>query len=391
MVAVGINEQNVGLVKHTGNIKLLFPPSYAAEAHIGLMSKQEIKSGLEEFLEAYHVGGTDRTLPILSKWAKECHGKIDFFDLEERVRAHSEGMAHLINGCAVKSRALSGANVDYAVIRRRGDARKGDERSRATSVVLGKDGEVIDYSCTCSQFKTEFVRGNYDSENSFITHVACYHINVALAAAGASPYRFDDVSVVIESLAMKVFRKTSKKAFLRDKFLLSGKIFTEASHEGLNNGELTVEVIWNKRNIKGRPKSIINGLKSYFETDNYGYRFSGFALDFQNTPYETTAIVLAKEGGRSVHILYDDALQTEGLPFFMLKIPKPLWLESGRPADLEQLNGRNPVLYSKGRLYFEDFDQRTQSEMVAIVSKPVAQLLRNEEKLQYDRILSSTA
>ncbi len=390
MLAAGINEQNVGLTKLVGNVKLVFPPSYAAEAVIALAGKSELKSWLEAFLDLYSDGSIGGKFPVLSRWAEEGKGKIKWADLEERVRAHSDGMAHLVNSAPIKRIVRSKANVDYAVIRRRGDARKGGERSRSANVVLDEGGKVMDYNCTCPQFKMGFVRGNYDSK-MFTTHVACYHINVALAEKGMLPYRFDDNFALLESLAMKIFRKNGKKAFLRDRFLFGGEIFSEDSAEGLNMGKLTVEVIWNRRNIKGRAKSILNGLKSYFETDSQNYRFAGFALDFQGTPYETTGIVLSRKDGRSVHLLYDDSLQVGRLPFFMLKMPRESWLGEGRQADLESLAGRNPVLYSAGRRYFEDFDQRTQKEMVAIILRPVETILKGEEKLQYARILSPAA
>ncbi len=390
MLAAGINEQNVGLVRLIRNVKLVFPPSYAAEAVVAMAGKRELKSWLEDFLDAHRDGGMGGRFPVLSMWAEEGGGKICWADLEERVRAHSEGMAHLVNSTPVKSSVRSRANVEYAVIRRRGDARKGDERSRTTSLVLDEAGRVIDYSCTCPQFRTGFVRGNYDAR-VFTTHVACYHINVELAKEGLLPYRFDNGFALLESLAMKIFRKSGKKAFLRDRFLLGEGIFSKDSADGLGLGELTVEVLWNRRNIKGRARGILNGLKSYFETDSQNYGFAGFALDFQGTPYETTGIVLSRKDGMSVHLLYDDALHAGGLPFFMMKMPKESWIAEGRQARVEPLAGRNPVLYSAGMRYFLDFDQRAQKETVAIIFRPFEIILREGEKLQYARILSPAA
>lgn len=392
MVSIGINEQNVGLVKLIGNTKLIFPPSYAAEAAFALRSKGERKSILKEFLNAYNSAEVGREeFPTLSEWAREGAGIIEWDDLESRVRKHSEGMAHLLNSHPVKDHLRSWANVDYSIIRRRGDARKGQERSRATEIVLDENEEVIDYDCTCKQFTTGFAKGRYEDKDVFVTRVACYHVSVALQENGLGPFKFEDNFSLLENLAMKVFREQSKKAFRRDRFLLKGKILNEKSQSGLGKGELTVEVIWNSRNIAGRARSIINGMKSYFETDRYGYRFAGFALDFYGTTYETTGIVLNKADGRSLHLLYDTSLRVRKpkLPFLMLKIPKALWLKEGHKAEVEQLAGRNPVLYSGGKRYFEDFDFRTHSEMVAAITYPNPKLLNAEERRQYRRIFPS--
>lgn len=377
MVVRGINEQNMGLAERVGNIKLIFPPSYAAEAVIGLAGPEELKYALGQL----NSGPLNGTFPTLSTWSNKENGVITWEDLEAKVRTHSEGMAHLLNSVAIKDSSKSTAGVAYYTIKKRGDARTGETRSREVRINFDEQGKVVDIYCTCPQFKIGVERGNLASGEPFSTQVACYHIEAALISEDSMPYNFDDMNVVFESLAMKVFKKSGDKSFLRDLYLLDNDVLTESSLRRIADGESSVEVIWNRRNIRGLARAIMERIGSYLEKKEY--EFSGFALDFPDTPFQTTGVVYTKGDGKSVHILYDEILKSGDLPFVMLKIPRMSWLGDGKDANLGQLVG-NPVQFSQGKRYFDDFDIRTQSDVVAIVSRPPRGVIIPIEEGLYD-------
>src|SRR3989344_8708856 len=216
MAGRGFNEQNVGVVERRNGVKLFYPPSAAAEAVVGRMRRAEVKLALDGFLTSYDENPQQASeeFPVLSKWAAMGKGVISFADLEERVRSHFEGQSKLIDANSIKEHRVSGAGVDYFVIRRRGDER--GERSRGLRLVVNEKGEVIDYNCSCWQFNTSGARGNFEGAEPFIVKLACYHVSSALAERGIEHYDLGDTSLVLENLARRVYLKSEDKSFIRD-------------------------------------------------------------------------------------------------------------------------------------------------------------------------------
>ena len=174
-----------------------------------------------------------------------------------------------------------------------------------------------------------------------------------------------------------------------DDYLIREGCLTQDMLNQISQGKRTLEVIKHQKNISSRAKEIINDIKLAREPD--GYTFAGFATDFRQSTYQTTAIVLTKADGRSLHILYDSRLgvrlpnselETE-LPLMMLNIPVFLWLNMGRVPPNSELRG-DPVATADN--YLKRFDERTQQEVVSIIVKPDRQLITPPEQRIYNQV-----
>ncbi len=403
----GINELFEGLTITYGNRKYILPPSSFAEAEIGLMSQAEVQRGLEEVLDEVMLDHAIEA-PAIRRAIQRGRGKVTMNDVVGRVKAHHEKRGKLITHKAVKQEKLTGGGVLFYEIERRGDSRK--ERNRDVKLEINGAGKIIQYSCPCETHDTNFAKGNYDaiselqqngsaSTNSssglqqmrdvsefptFVTHVACYHIAVALLHSSKtnslyrSHFKFTKV-MVFEALFKDVFGRV-KEATIDDYLIRQGAL-TEETVRRVSEGELTLEVIKHMKNIDSRSQEIIGGIKRAREKD--GYIFSGFATGLRGTPYQTASVVLTKQDGRSVHILYDSRLGLE-LPFMMLNVPFFQWISMGRTLPNSELTG-NPLRETSQ--YLRRFDERTQQEVVSIITKPDSHLITRAETQLYERAI----
>ena len=406
----GINELFEGLTITYGNYKYILPPSSFAEAEIGLMSQAEVQHSLEEVLE--RVAEDDSVeAPAIRHALKRGKGTVSLEDVLNRVKTQHEKRGKLITHKAVRQEKMTGGGVLFYEIERRGDSRK--ERNRDVKLEIDGTGKIIQYSCPCETHDTNFAKGNYDAISelrqngsasvnisvgsqqmrdvsgfpTFVTHVACYHIAVALLHSGRTTglYRphFEFTKVAIfEALFMDVFRRIKEATI--DDHLIRQSVLTEETVRQISEGELTLEVIKHMKNIDQRSQEIINGIKRVREKD--GYVFSGFATDFRETPYQTASIVLMKQDGRSVHIVYDTRFGIE-LPFMMLNIPVFQWINMGRTLPTRELTG-NPI--RDVAQYFRRFNERTQQEVVSIITRPDGNLITRQEATEYDRAVRAT-
>lgn len=411
----GINELFEGPTITNGGHKYILPPSSFAEAELGLMTRNEIELGLEEVVEQVTNDGVIEAPAI--RWAIERAQKkgkqtVGLEDVMERVKVHHEKRGKLITHTAVRQERITGGGVLSFDIERRGDSRKGKVRLRDVNIEIDAAGKIIQYSCNCETYDKNFVKGNYDplskeetDQNGarmkrltmpgrqgrdvsgfpvFTTHVACYHIAAGLLQTSRTTglytpdFKFTKVAI-FEALFMDVFRRI-KEATIDDYLIRQGTITDELLGQ-ISEGKLTLEVLKHSKNIDMRSKEIIGGVRMAREKD--GYMFSGFATDFRETPFQTTSVVLTKNDGRSVHLLYDGRFGIE-LPFMMLNIPFFLWLNMGRAIPATAPQG-NPI--KEANKYFKRFDTRTQQEIVSIVTTPDRHLITQEEGRLYERAM----
>jgi len=393
----GINELFEGPTVTHGSNKYVLPPSSFAEAEIGLMRPEDVKTGLEAVLE--HVSD-DQTLeaPAIRRAIKQ--RKANFETLVDRVRKHHEGQSKLITQNAVKQGKLTGGGVWSYEINRRGDARR--ERPRKVKVDLDTSGGIIHFTCQCPTYLTNIVKGNYgriglsqsqplaaagqtyDSSGfpTFNTFIACYHVAVALTHISRTtgsfslPFEFTNEQM-LEALFMDVFGNR-KEATIDDYLIRQGTITPETLQK-VSEGTLTIEVAKHMKSFDKRTKEIITGIMKA----RSDYIFSGFATDFRGTPNKTASIVMTKADRRSIHILYDSALSP--LPFVMLNIPVFIWRDEGRQPVTAEMAG-DPIANCNN--YVLRLDERTQQEVVSIIVRPDRQLLTNSEIGLYSKIIT---
>src|SRR3989338_1832019 len=395
----GINELFEGPTISHGIDKYLFPPSSFSEAQIGFMSRQEIREGLHDAM-ALVKNSEASNLPamraILRRFERRLGRATNLDDLLEKVRAHHENSAALITKQPIKQAALSGGGVWYFSVRRRG--RETGERARQVTVKLDANYDIMQYLCQCPTFRHNTAKGNYDriSEQAsgrtmhgidvagfptFNIMLACYHVAAALTYISREtgqyklPFKFTNI-MTLEAMFMDVFRSAKEAAI--DDYLIREGALTGETLKRISDGELTLEVAKHQRNSDQRSHGIISGVRTQREKD--GYTFSGFATDFRATPYQTTAVVLTKNDGRSVHVLYDSKLGVD-LPLIMLNIPKQMWQDMGRGDSAAELQG-NPITADRP---FRGFDERTGKEVIAIIARPDSRLITPTEARIYER------
>lgn len=340
------------------------------------------------------------------------HGKNLYKVLEEKIRRDHEGSLHLLEGDPVISEGFSGGGIFYIGVKRRGDERK--ERHRQVTLMLDDVGNIVEFACQCPTYLKNIAKSNYGkmlgaspsagdgtrgpqlrgrasngwSDLSgfpvFSVGVACYHVAVALTHTAKKgrfsvPFKIG-TGEAIETLLMDKLGK--KKEATIDDYLLTQGAITEETRQRISDGEMTLEVIKHMKNIDGRVQEIIRRIRERRQQD--GYSFGGFATDFRGTKYKTTAIVLTRPDGRSAHLVHDYKLGI-GLPLVMLKVPPSVWVGNlgKEPVTIEM--PENP-LQSFGR-YVTCFDERTQREVVAIITRPEREILKPAEIAAYDRLL----
>ncbi|MBI2581059.1 hypothetical protein HYV85_04630 [Candidatus Woesearchaeota archaeon] len=420
----GINELFEGPTITDGTDKYLLTPSSFAEAEIGLMSKSEVRKGLEEVLKEATINPAFEAPSIRAAIClieKRLGRSVCLEDVLERVRAHHENSSALITKQPIKQAELSGGGVWHYTIRRRGNEKK--ERERAVTIKLDSSGNIMQYMCQCQTFRYNTAKGNYDTISeqqqngaalsgvavpmldvsgfpTFNVMVACYHVAASLIHISRTtgqyrvPFAFTNVSV-LEALFMDAFGGI-KEATIDDYLIRSGAL-TQETIVQISEGNLTLEVVKHMKNIDKRAQEIINGIKRAREREVYA--FSGFATDFRGTPFQTASIILTKNDGRSVHILYDSRLRIKApfsrpengaeLPLIMLNIPIFTWMSEGRTppvSEMAELTG-DPMVSTRG--YFRGFDGRTQQEVVSIIARPDGHLLTPLERRTYEQVFES--
>ncbi|MBI2549968.1 hypothetical protein HYV83_02200 [Candidatus Woesearchaeota archaeon] len=405
----GVNELYEGVTIITGRQKYILPPSSFAEAHIGMMKPGEIKHQLEGVIEEV-INGRSAEAPVIAEIIRK-KGGISYEDLEERVRKHHEERASLLNMEPIKDEDVSGGGVWYFVVKRRGDAR--GERDRKVVISLDQRGNIVDFSCECPTYNKNLAKGNFDSLMNpkeiygyylggnfgngalvqpqrdvsgfplFTTRIACYHVASALIQIAQShgkyslPFDFTNVAI-FEALVMDKF-KDRKEADIDDYLIRQGAL-TEETVRRTSEGEQTLEVAKHSTNFDKYSHRIIQGLRRMLEQREYS--FSGFATDFRGTPYKTTSVVFTKRDGRSVHILCDskfgayDTLVDSELPFILSNVPVFVWTEEGKQQVMTEIGG-NPI--ANTGTHFLRFDERTQTEVVSVITRPPRELLTGLE------------
>ncbi len=423
----GINELFEGLTITYGHDKYILPPSSFAEAEIGLMSRSEVREGLEDVLETVirdfriDAPAIRTTISLIER---RFGRGLKLEDLLGRVKAHHENSEALITKQPVKQAELSGGGVWYFTVRRRGTERK--ERAREVVIKLDNSGNITHYSCQCETYMKNFVKGNYDKLSklqirqngqhlqqaapadgrdvsgfpTFNTYIACYHVAVALkhitetTGTFAQPFEFSKTAI-FEALFMDVFRRI-KEATIDDYLVRQGAL-TQETRRQISEGKLALEVAKHMKNIDQRAQEIINGIKRALEKE--GYAFSCFATDFRGTPFQTASIILTKNDGRSVHVLYDSRLRIKApfskpeneaeLPLIMLNIPVFAWMSEGRTSSVSELTELTVDPIAGAGRYFRGFDWRTQQEVVSIIARPDGHLLTPLERRIYEQVFES--
>lgn len=404
----GINELFEGVTITRGETKIVLPPSSFAEAQIAFMKPAQLRQNIDDAVRAAPSGATPDLLTM--RRATERHGNNLYEVLEEKIKGDHEGSLHLLEGDPVISEGFTGGGVFNAIVKRRGDERK--ERHRKVSITLDGKGDIVGFFCQCPTYHTNLAKGNYDALREIDglsngssqglqptkglasksmsdvsgfplvnVQVACYHVAVALINIAKKtgnyklPYGIGNADAVEALFMDKIGRK--KEATIDDHLIGRGVIIDETVQR-ISEGYMTLEVIKHMKNIEGRVQQIIMRIKERREKD--GYVFSGFATDFRGTQYKTASIVLTKADGRSVHILHDTNLGI-GLPLVMLNVPVGVWVGNLGKEPVRTEMPENP-LQSFGS-YVTRFDERTQREVVSIITRPEREILKPAEIAVY--------
>lgn len=403
----GINELFEGVTITRGDSKTVLPPSSFAEAQIAFMKPEQFRHDLEELARA-SLSDTTTDFPTLRRAAKRHGGRL-YEVLEEKIKGDHKGASHLLEGNPIVSEGLSGGGIFYTVVKSRGGG------NREVTLILDDEGNIMKLVCQCPTYLKNIAKSNYgkmvDASSSFGNSkrgskpkvrasngwvdlsgfpvfdvgVACYHAAASLIYIARKKGKFTvpfEIGTVQATEALFMDKVSKKKEATIDDYLLRQGALTEETKRQISDGEMTLEVIKHMKEIDRRSQEIILRVKERMQQE--GYSFSGFATDFRGTEYSTASIVLTKPDGRSVHLVHDSKLDID-LPLVMLKVPLSVWIGSLGKEPVSREMPENP-LQSYGS-YVASFDERTQREVVSIITRPAREILRSAEIAEYNRLV----
>ncbi|MCH8003774.1 MAG: hypothetical protein IH934_04015 [Nanoarchaeota archaeon] len=367
------------------------------------------------------------SLPILEEWSGKLADKsIDETTeelwrlLEKGVRQRHEGMdkfltMHAIEDAKYEPRLTRGG-IWRANVVRRGDERRASSREvrlwNADTLNGRLDIARIGFREPSPIYMENFAKERRHGDSPGNVFIAGYHVFALLYHINEldrqkkvdmglhpnyfvfSPFDFlGNEYLVTEAVGRRYLpiptrRRRERNIYAVSNFLIDHpEIFSHLKPE-IDRNNIFVGV--GKLYFEDAPHRDVLDLIDYFLTEEEGYKFNGFAVDFRQfgPEFQTDTTVYTKpDMSRSFHIIYDGRFNVP--PLFLFKITR-------RDFDREKQEGRkrweiqespqsNPFeLFGQ---WYHGFDRHTQRQMVNLIIRPDKYVLDRHKNLipEYDR------